>query len=339
MSIEKSKQAKKIRVGNHYAKVILLYLADCHNSETGRCDPTQETIAADLETSRDSVIRGLGLLDDLGLISRVKIREAGRVVGTNFDLLLSSTRQRSTQQPSKRRSNSLSSTRQRSTQQPSVEMPVNTGVEVKSEAEKPKSGAKSYVATGNVADSDNYINGNIKEEDTKKEESLFVGLFENDSEIRAAIVAKIGIKKKVDPITSAEWADMVAVWNDWTAEMEKNANARLTPRRGRAILDRFRSVQRYTPADIAEAIRGNKLSPKHNGTGQGGDGTVYDDIELICRDDDNVERFRGHYEAFRDLNGGKAAGGVVVPGRFDHVGKMDYDGFNNIEFDARKRVK
>lgn len=63
--------------------------------------------------------------------------------------------------------------------------------------------------------------------------------------------------------------------------------ARLTPERASRILARLR--QGYSEAEIQAAIDGCAASEFHSG--QNGTGTVYDDIELICRNGSNVERF------------------------------------------------
>ena len=51
------------------AKLTLLVLADCHNQETGRCDPSVETIARRGHMSCRAVQDGLKQLSDLRQIS------------------------------------------------------------------------------------------------------------------------------------------------------------------------------------------------------------------------------------------------------------------------------
>lgn len=53
-------------------KLLLLLLADRHNKDTRRCDPSQERLAHDAGMSRASVNRNLKKLEDAGLIRRVK---------------------------------------------------------------------------------------------------------------------------------------------------------------------------------------------------------------------------------------------------------------------------
>jgi len=54
------------------AKILLWHLADCHNSHTGRCDPSQERLAHECEMSRSTVNRHMKNLEAVGLIRRVK---------------------------------------------------------------------------------------------------------------------------------------------------------------------------------------------------------------------------------------------------------------------------
>lgn len=53
-------------------KVLLWHLADRHNKDTGRCDPSQDRLADDCEMSRATVNRHLKKLEDVGLIQRVQ---------------------------------------------------------------------------------------------------------------------------------------------------------------------------------------------------------------------------------------------------------------------------
>lgn len=51
-------------------KIVLWYLADCHNNHTGLCNPSQSRLAEDCEMSRRTVNRHLAKLEELGLIRR-----------------------------------------------------------------------------------------------------------------------------------------------------------------------------------------------------------------------------------------------------------------------------
>ena len=134
----------------------------------------------------------------------------------------------------------------------------------------------------------------IKEDIKKLEEPIgsFVRLSANDLELRKAIALKLGSKPKVSAVTPEEWQRIVELFEFWKTAFGKNSNTRLTTERGRAVLDRLRSFQNFTDEEIQFAILGCKESPNHNGT----KGTVYDDLELICRTDDQIARMIGYYE-------------------------------------------
>ena len=53
-------------------KLLLWQLADRHNADTGRCDPSQERLADDCEMSRATVNRHLKKLEAAGLIRRIQ---------------------------------------------------------------------------------------------------------------------------------------------------------------------------------------------------------------------------------------------------------------------------
>lgn len=52
-------------------KVVLWHLADRHNGDTGRCDPSQQRLAEDAEMSRSSLNTHLSHLEKAGLIRRI----------------------------------------------------------------------------------------------------------------------------------------------------------------------------------------------------------------------------------------------------------------------------
>ncbi|QEW18977.1 putative transcriptional regulator [Marinibacterium anthonyi] len=63
-------------------KLLLWQLADRHNADTGRCDPSQERLADDCEMSRATVNRHLKKLEAAGLIRRVQRIDRNRPIGT-----------------------------------------------------------------------------------------------------------------------------------------------------------------------------------------------------------------------------------------------------------------
>jgi DNA-binding transcriptional ArsR family regulator len=61
------------------AKLVFVGLSNRHNQETGRCDPSVETIAGDLGISERSVRNGLRELEKNGLITTThRTRRTGR---------------------------------------------------------------------------------------------------------------------------------------------------------------------------------------------------------------------------------------------------------------------
>lgn len=116
--------------------------------------------------------------------------------------------------------------------------------------------------------------------------------------------AKGAAKPKAEkPPKDPSAADKVReVFAYWQVQLNHPA-AKLTPARHRAIETRLR--EGYTVADLKQAIDGCLASPFHQGKND--QGTVYDDIELICRNGQKVEMFIG--KTRRPANGvnGKAS--------------------------------
>ena len=82
-------------------------------------------------------------------------------------------------------------------------------------------------------------------------------------------------------------SDVDQVFSHWMTVMGKAANTRLTDGRKSKIKQRLKN---YSVDDIKKAIDGCAKSEHHMG---GNDqGTVYDDLSLICRSDDKLEYFR-----------------------------------------------
>ena len=69
------------------AKIVLYWLADHHNSETDLCCPSLNTLAAECEMSRATLVRHLDDLEALGLIGRAhRTRENGSQTSTAYTL-------------------------------------------------------------------------------------------------------------------------------------------------------------------------------------------------------------------------------------------------------------
>lgn len=76
------------------------------------------------------------------------------------------------------------------------------------------------------------------------------------------------------------------IFSYWQQIME-HPRAKLDAKRRKKISDRLRDG--YTEDDLRKAIEGCKKSPHHMGKNE--HGTVYDGLELICRDAEHVDRF------------------------------------------------
>lgn len=91
------------------------------------------------------------------------------------------------------------------------------------------------------------------------------------------------------PPTGVGESDLVRqVFQRWQ-EVMGHADAKLLPKRRRCIQARLR--EGYTVAQLCEAIAGCKASPFH--MGKNDENRVHDDLTLICRNGENVERFMG----------------------------------------------
>lgn len=124
-------------------------------------------------------------------------------------------------------------------------------------------------------------------EDVVAELSAFVARMRGEPQL--VLVAKGDERPLVEPepaepVNHRETVSrLFAYWQRRTG----HTKARLTPERASRLLARLR--QGYTEADIKAAIDGCASSEFHSGHNESG--TVYDDIELICRSGSNVERF------------------------------------------------
>ena len=81
--------------------------------------------------------------------------------------------------------------------------------------------------------------------------------------------------------------DVISIFDYWSSVMGKTSSTRLTDKRKAKIKQRLKN---YTVDDIKKAIDGCSKSSHHMGGNDSG--TVYDDLTLICRSDDDLERFR-----------------------------------------------
>ncbi|HWU84478.1 MAG TPA: hypothetical protein VN028_03985 [Rhodocyclaceae bacterium] len=79
---------------------------------------------------------------------------------------------------------------------------------------------------------------------------------------------------------------MQDVFSHWQRALN-HPQAKLDEKRAKAIAKRL--ADGYTVAELRHAIDGIRNSPHH--MGQNDQRTVYDDIELICRDGAHVDKF------------------------------------------------
>lgn len=99
------------------------------------------------------------------------------------------------------------------------------------------------------------------------------------------------------PAKEKKPSEIEQVFDYWRKSLN-HPTAKLTPTRRRRITDRLKDG--YTVEDIQHAIDGCGMSPHNMGVND--TGTVYDDLELICRSGEKLERFLGIYN--NKLTGG-----------------------------------
>lgn len=93
MSHKATNWAVSVRGLKPAPKIVLWHLADRHNKDTGRCDPSQALLADDCEMSRASVNTHLTKLEQLGFIKRIQRinsatkRQESTAYMLNFDVL------------------------------------------------------------------------------------------------------------------------------------------------------------------------------------------------------------------------------------------------------------
>ena len=96
-------QMKRVKTMSHYmtalamqqkglkpaTKVVLYWLADHHNSETGLCFPSLGILAEECDLDRSTVIRHIAILEGKGLLMRVhRKRNNGSSTSNGYQLLL-----------------------------------------------------------------------------------------------------------------------------------------------------------------------------------------------------------------------------------------------------------
>ena len=99
-----------------------------------------------------------------------------------------------------------------------------------------------------------------------------------------------------------EIEEIFAYWQ----EMMEKPRAKLLPIRKKLIKARLK--EGYTMEEIEKAINGCWSSPFHRGVNP--NGTIYDDIELICRNGVKLEKFISMWE-----QGSERARGTGISGQ------------------------
>lgn len=94
------------------------------------------------------------------------------------------------------------------------------------------------------------------------------------------------ITESLKPIPPTSVGDVQEIFEYWKTVMGKSDSTRLTDGRKSKIKQRLKN---YTVDDIKKAIDGCAGSSHNMG---GTNGTVYDDLTLICRNDDKLEYYR-----------------------------------------------
>lgn len=149
-------------------------------------------------------------------------------------------------------------------------------------------------------------------------EETFVGRLSAEAEkLLRKSICEINYQgaKKVSPITNQEWQSIKNIFVFWVGHFKFNKNTKLTPERGRAVLDRLRSPVAWTETEICEGIVGNSKSPHHNGLNERGE--KYHDLELICRTDQKLANAFGFNEnqegnqTYDQSNRNQTGGGTI----------------------------
>ena len=71
------------------AKIVLYWLADHYNGETGECFPSHKRLAECCEMTRQSIINQLKILEEAGLVKIIpRFRSNGSHTSNTYELIL-----------------------------------------------------------------------------------------------------------------------------------------------------------------------------------------------------------------------------------------------------------
>ena len=104
--------------------------------------------------------------------------------------------------------------------------------------------------------------------------------------------------------------EITIIFAYWKIVMKKGSQTKLTDKRKSKVDDRLE--EGYTVETIKQAIDGCARSPHH--MGKNDEGTIYDDLELICRAGDKLENFAnniGKVNPTTSNNTGSVMTGVI----------------------------
>ena len=107
--------------------------------------------------------------------------------------------------------------------------------------------------------------------------------------------------------------DAKAVFDYWVSEMAKGPSTKFTKERHKRVVDRLKSD--YSVSDIKLAIDGCKKSDFHMGR-EHGKPNIYNDLELICRDDTHLEKFISKNQS------SGVGGSSIVDAQMEFVGEV-----------------
>jgi hypothetical protein len=94
---------------------------------------------------------------------------------------------------------------------------------------------------------------------------------------------------ELPPVADAPSEAVLEVWNYWIETLrERSANKVVLSDKRRKKIEK--AIKMYDVETCKKAIRGCASSDFH--MGRNGSGTKYDDIELILRDPEKIEKFR-----------------------------------------------
>jgi len=105
-------------------------------------------------------------------------------------------------------------------------------------------------------------------------------------------------KKTPLPAAAAKPSDDVyQIFTYWRDVMKKNSSAKCTPKRSKAVKGRL--AEGYSVDDIKAAVFGCSVTPHNMGQQSSTNpaGKRFDCLELICRNGENVERFKSNGES------------------------------------------